>query len=152
LLCACLFLCLSLPAHSQQQNLSDEAAVKLAAENFVDAFNNLDWDRFEASWAQDATVFFPMDGQPKRVEGRGAIIAIFRSLFESLPERAEGPPYLSIQPLNTNVQMLGDSAVVSFHLGESGPWNRRTIVFARHEDRWLIAHLHASRLAAPPEE
>ena len=43
LLCACLVLCLSLPAHSQQQDLSDEAAVKLAAENFVDVFNNLDF-------------------------------------------------------------------------------------------------------------
>ena len=125
--------------------------VRTSAAEFVEAFENLDWDRFEASWADDATVFFPFDDLPKRVEGRGEIMATFRSAFESLPERMDGPPYLSIQPLDTHVQMLGDSAVVTFHLGESRPFNRRTIVFAKSENKWLIVHLHASRFSALSE-
>jgi hypothetical protein len=42
---------------------NEQGRLLLAAADFVDAFKNLDWDRFEASWAQDATVFFPMDWQ-----------------------------------------------------------------------------------------
>lgn len=140
------------PAVSQERDSTESAAVNQAAADFVDAFNNLDWDRFEASWARDATVFFPTEGQPRRVEGRSAIVATFSSLFEDVPENTAGPPYLSIEPMDMQVQMLGDSAVVTFHLGKSGPLNRRTLVFVKREGRWLIAHLHASRSTAPKSE
>jgi ketosteroid isomerase-like protein len=151
MLCACLVLGYSATVASQEKSNPDAETVKLAAADFVEAFENLEWDRFEASWAPDATVFFPFTDEPQRVDGRSAIMERFRSAFESLPERMDGPPYLSIQPMDLHVQMLGDSAVVTFHLVGSGPFNRRTIVFVNSDNKWLIAHLHASRVSVSPE-
>ena len=151
ILCVCLVLGYSATVAAQEESNPDEETVKLAAADFVEAFENLEWDLFEASWAQDATVFFPFADQPQRVEGRSTIMERFRSAFESLPERMDGPPYLSIQPQDLHVQMLGDSAVVTFHLVGSGPFNRRTIVFVKSDNKWLIAHLHASRVSVSPE-
>lgn len=140
------------PAVSQVHDNAKITEVEQAAVNFVNVFNNLDWPRFEASWAQDATVFFPIKGLPKRVEGRSAIVATFLSIFENVPKERPGPPYLSIRPMDLHVQMLGDSAVVTFHLGESEPLNRRSLVFVKREGKWLIAHLHASRSFAPASQ
>ena len=125
----------------------EEETVRQAATDFVDAFNDLDWDRFEASFAEDATVFFPTPEQPHRVQGRDAIIGAFKSIFESVPEREPGPPYLSIQPVDVHVRMLDESAIVTFHLAGTDQPNRRTLIFARRQGRWLIVHLHASRIA-----
>ena len=150
-LLACLALGFSLTVGASENRMTETEAVRAAASDFVEAFNNLDWEQFEASWAEDATVFFPSGDNPQRVEGRDAIMATFLSFFETLPERREGPPYLSIKPQDLKVQMLGDSAIVTFHLGSSLRDNRRTFVFTRRDSRWLIAHLHASRLPVPTE-
>ena len=152
LLYICLMIHLSGPATSQDAQGSEEKAVIQAAEDFVDAFNNLDWDRFDASWAEDATIFFPTEGQPRRIEGRSAILETFHSLFENVPEIEAEPPYLSIRPLDLKVQMLGDNAVVTFHLDGSEALNRRSLVFARRDGIWLIVHLHASRYIGTPED
>ena len=122
-----------------------DSAVREAAGAFVRAFNDLDWGAFEASWAEDATAFFPVPGSDRRVEGREAVVGLFRQLFADFPEREPGPPYLSIDPLDVHVQATGGMAIVSFHLGDAPPYNRRTLVFEKRGDRWLIVHLHASR-------
>ena len=43
------------------------------------------------------------------------------------------------------LRLPGQMAVVTFHLGDEPPYNRRTLVFEKREGRWLIVHLHASR-------
>ena len=118
--------------------------VRDAAASFVDAFNNLDWERFEASWAEDATAFFPPRIEANRVEEKPAIVAQFRAVFEDLPTEAPGPPYLSIEPRDLEVVMLNGAAVVTFHLGDPAAQDRRTLVFVNRDGQWLIAHLHAS--------
>ena len=125
---------------------SDEvrAQVGQAAEAFVDAFNNLDWDRFEEAWAEDATVFMPMPDFPARLDGRDAIVSTFKSVFSDFPDRFEGPPYLTIAPVDLRIDVVGEAAIVTFHLGDEAPRSRRTLVFVRQREAWRITHLHAS--------
>lgn len=71
---------------------SPEEEVRQAAAEFVDAFNDLDWSRFAASWDENATAFLPLVGQPHRIEGRSAIVAAFQEVFGDFPARMSGPP------------------------------------------------------------
>jgi ketosteroid isomerase-like protein len=134
---------------AQATDLGPEAEVRQAAASFVEAFNNLDWIEFAASFDAQATIFHPGAESMRRLEGRDALVASFQAIFADVPNERPGPPYLNIRPRDLMVQMLGDAAVVTFHL-ETGPTlNRRTVVFVRRGDRWLIAHLHASALTEP---
>ena len=128
-----------------QETAGQEDEVMAAAETFVRAFNDLEWETFEASWAEDATAFFPMPGRDRRLEGRDAVVGAFQEIFGDFPEREPGPPYLSIRPLDVHVQVTDRTAVVTFHLGDAPPYNRRTLVLEKRAGRWLIVHLHASR-------
>lgn len=128
-----------------QDPVEPQAQVARAAEAFVDAFNDLDWDRFEQAWAEDATAFMPMPDVPARLSGRDTIVATFKAIFGDFPDRFDGPPYLSIDPVDLRVDILGAAAVVTFHLGDEAPRSRRTLIFVRQGDEWRIAHLHASR-------
>ena len=110
----------STPARAQEPD-STRAEVPRAAEAFVDAFNDLDWDRFEDAWAEDASAFFPMPEYPARLNGRDTIVTAFKSIFADLPDRFEGPPYLSIDPVDLRIAVVGTAAVVTFHLGDEPP-------------------------------
>ena len=121
------------------------AQVAHAAEAFVDAFNDLDWDRFEAAWAEDATAFMPMPDFPARLDGRDTIVSTFQYVFADFPDRFEGPPYLTIDPVDLRIDVVGTAAIVTFHLGDEAPRSRRTLIFVRQGEVWRIAHLHASR-------
>jgi ketosteroid isomerase-like protein len=133
------------PAPAPAQGMGDsEMQVAQAAEGFVDAFNDLDWDRFEEAWAEDATAFMPMPEFPARLNGRDTIVATFRSVFADVPDRFEGPPYLTIDPVDLRIAVMGTAAVVTFHLGDEAPRSRRTLVFVQQGGAWRIAHLHAS--------
>lgn len=135
-----------LPSTARAQDPGElQAQVARAAQAFVDAFNHLDWVRFEESWAEDATTFMPMPDFPARLSGRDTIVATFKSIFADFPDRFEGPPYLNIDPVDLRIDVLGTAAVVTFHLGDEPPRNRRTLVFVQQGDVWRIAHLHASR-------
>lgn len=128
---------------------TDEADVRAAAFAFVLAFNNLDWPRFTASFDSAATIFHPTAAIASRIEGRDSLVASFQRLFASFTARGSGPPYLDIRPVDLQIQMLGDAALVTFHLRRDGSLGRRTLVFVRREGRWLIVHLHASVLTPP---
>jgi ketosteroid isomerase-like protein len=134
---------------AQFTDVGTEAAVRLAAARFVEAFNNLDWTEFAASFDPEATIFHPSAALKRRIEGRDALVASFQGIFADVPNQQPGPPYLSISPRDLRVQMLGDAAVVTFHLGSEPTLNRRTLVYVRRGDRWLIAHIHASALTEP---
>lgn len=127
----------------------DSAAVQKAADDFIEAFNNLDWERFRNSFANDATVFFPFYQIPRRANGRAEIEPLFKTFFDELRKRKPNPPYQNIQPKEMQIQMLKDTAIVTFHLGTDDPLGRRTLVFHKQKDRWLIMHLHASTVAKP---
>lgn len=127
-----------------------EAAVRSATADFVDALNDLDWDRLGARFDADATAFLPLPDVPARVQGRDAIVDRFRNAFARVP-RTDGPPYLRNRPQDVDVRMIDDAAaVVTFHLGPSTNPARRTLVFAHSAEGWRIVHLHASAFDPPP--
>jgi ketosteroid isomerase-like protein len=134
-----------------QSDTTSEAAVRQAAVRFVDAFSNLDWARFAASFDSTATIFHPSAALMGRIEGRDSLVKSFQGLFKDIPNQRSGPPYLTIRPRDVLVQMVGDAAIVTFHLGERPRLSRRTLVFVRRGDRWLIAHVHASSFMPPAD-
>jgi ketosteroid isomerase-like protein len=131
-------------------NFSDPLDVQKAAEAFIEAFNNLDWERFRHSFSADATVFFPFQDVPRRVNGKDEIEAVFKSFFDDVRKRKPTPPHLNIEPKEIKTQILGDSAVVTFHyLRDDDSLGRRTVIFQKQKGIWLIVHLHASNLVTP---
>src|SRR5690348_9940504 len=84
-------------AKGQSIGSTAEDSVRKAALNFVAAFNDLDWPRFEASFDVTATLFNP-SGLARRVEGRDSIVASFKRGMGAIPSQRPGPPYLNISP------------------------------------------------------
>jgi hypothetical protein len=44
---------------AQEKPAQNESEVRVALQDFIVAFDNLDWDKFRFSFADDATVFYP---------------------------------------------------------------------------------------------
>ncbi len=133
--------------------LSDGQSVRAALTRFVDAFNNLDWDRFRAAFAPDASVFNPDIPEVTdlgRLDGRDVVEATFKAVFATA-RRGTGPPYLHIVPRNVRIQALPGVAVVTFEFDRgAGSRGRRTLVFERRGSEWKIIHLHASNVERSP--
>jgi ketosteroid isomerase-like protein len=109
----------------------------------VDAFSAA-LDRGDANiaelFAEEATVFFPINNQPLRANGRAEIATAFAALFG--PNYRGGLP----KPENLRVQEFGETAVVTFQFINPNVTSRRTIVLRREAGRWLIVHLHGSNI------
>ena len=138
-----------LPGKVYPEQTSDQDQVQSAIAEFLDAFTRLEWDRFRTSFTEDATVFlFPM---PERTTVEGSFGPLFELIRKQVGER-EGPPshppYFQLNPENVNINIHRDSAIVTFHLrgltAQPGQLGRRTLVMFRDNDKWRIAHLHAS--------
>ena len=126
---------------------SPESEVQSTLARFVKAFDNLDWETFRASFEDDATVFYPR-GTPDRASGRTEFEQTFKTVFDQIRAGRTTGPYMDIQPRNLKIQMLGNVAIVTFHLDDRpGFVNRRTIVLHRSTSGWKIVHLHASEVA-----
>lgn len=123
-----------------------------AVDEFVRAFNNLEWERFRGSFSNEATVFFPFADTPDRITGRARFEARFLEFFDQVRAEREGPQYLEINPDGGQVQAFGDIAIVTFHLGDAPRLNRRTLVLSNRSGRWLIEHLHAPVQTASGQE
>ncbi len=129
---------------------NDVDEVRAAAAEFVSAFNQLDQPRFDALWAEDATVFFPQPPFPiRRIDGRAEVLTWFKRFMDSQRSAGRSP---RVDPKELQVQMAGrDSAIVSFHLGsDTAAVARRTLVYRRDAARWQIVHLHGSALTTEP--
>ena len=124
--------------------------VDQAFNRFIVAFNNLDWDTFRAAFADDVTVFNPDIPEATtvgRLNGRAQVEGGFRSVFEATRKKASGPPYLHIVPEDVQMQMLGETAIVSFQFDREGnSIGRRTLVFHLEGRAWKIVHIHASNV------
>lgn len=125
----------------------DSTAVVEAVDRLLRAFENLDWETFRGSFAEDATVFSPLPDAPER----SGYESVFRSVFESIRERArqegaDGPPFMQIRPRDLRVRVTEGAALVTFHLGGPGDGEvgRRTLVLRETGGRWRIVHVHAS--------
>lgn len=126
---------------------ADLSAVQRAIEEFIEAFDKLDWERFRKCFSDQVTVFFPFDDHPCRVDGKSEVEAIFQSFFEEVRKRAPGPPYLQLNPTEVKVQLFNGVAIVTFHLDRPDGLGRRSIVFQKQNGSWMIVHLQASRIS-----
>ena len=124
---------------------TDTAALEAAVAAFLDAFNSLDWERFRALFADDATFFYPRH-RAERATTPAAVEEPWRAAFESIRTRSgrSAPPYQDLQPRDPHIQWLGDVAVLTFHLAGIDTLGRRTLVWRQTADGWRIVHLHAS--------
>jgi len=134
---------------------TDSAGAHAAAVAFLAAFDSLQWEPFRAYFADDVTMFFPFGDTPARADGREAVEARFRRFFDAghaawTRSGRTGAPRMGITPRDLLVQMAGDAAIVSFHLGTTRP-SRRSVVFRRSADgQWKVVHWHASPAPAEP--
>ena len=126
LLCAA---CASVPA-------DDPATV---AQQLTHAIEAADVAAAMALFADDATVYFPINDVPLRADGRAAIEAVFRKYFTS-PARAH------LEPTNVHVQRAGNAAIVTFEIRNPNVTSRRTLVLEARGGGWRIVHLHASNV------
>ena len=127
---------------------SAEAEVRKTLSDFIQAFDNLDWDRFRASFDDDATVFYPREF-PNRANGRREYERTFQKVFDRIRAGRTQGPYMDIQPRDLHLQIAGNIAIVTFHLDDRpGFLNRRTVVLQKQPSGWKIIHLHASEVAA----
>lgn len=127
---------------------------------FVSAMEQADADALAAIFDEKATVFMPFDAVPQRVEGRDEIRKVFARFFEQVRKSKPAPPYMKLEPRDLHMQLLGDTAILTFHLGSlpdaaaTSPsmFSRRTFVVQRKGDRWLVQHLHASNMQLQPRK
>ena len=132
--------------HRKPDSSQSSAEVRAAAQRFLVAFDNLEWDAFKASWAASPSVFFPFSDRPRRVTGRTEVERVFAAFFEEVRASTPGPPYLHLKPHELQVQTFGDSALVTFMLIRNQRVSRRSLLFVREEGAWKLVHLHASNI------
>ena len=124
-----------------------EGEVRKTLSDFIQAFDNLDWERFRASFADDATVFYPREF-PHRADGRQEFEKTFEKVFDRIRAGRTQGPYMDIQPRDLELQIAGDVAIATFHLDDRpGFLNRRTIVLRKQTLGWKIIPLHASEVS-----
>jgi ketosteroid isomerase-like protein len=128
---------------------TSEREVRKTLSDFIQAFDNLDWERFRNFFAEDAKVFYPREF-PRRADGRPEFETNFQKVFERIRAGRSKGPYQDIQPRDLEIQIVGDVAIATFHLDDrTGLLNRRTLVLQKRPDGWKIIHLHASEVAIP---
>jgi ketosteroid isomerase-like protein len=126
---------------------SAEAEVRNTLADFIQAFDNLNWDRFRAAFSDDATVFYPREF-PHRADGRHEFEKTFQKVFDRIRAGRTQGPYMDIQPQDLHLHIAENVAIVTFHLDDRpGFLNRRTIVLQKQTSGWKIIHLHASEVA-----
>lgn len=119
------------------------------------ASENLDLEKVIGSFADDATMFFPMTESPQRFGGKESIRAYYVKVFENVRRRSasQAPPYQKLVPEDIAWHVAGpDAAIVTFHIRGGQDLARRTVVLARRDGTWLVVHLHASNLPVGPND
>jgi ketosteroid isomerase-like protein len=113
----------------------------------MSALNAPDLEAMSRFFAADVTAFVPT-AQADRVEGKEALVAIFRAF---VARTRPSTPRLNLVP--EDMEVVGDEAlaVVSFNIRDAGAGvtRRRTFVWTHQGGQWRIRHMHASDLAPP---
>lgn len=118
--------------------------VSQAAAELVAAFASNDTERYFACFSEDATFVFHTLPQP--LLSRQAYQALWQQWQE------EGFKVLDCQSSNATISLQGDLAIfihdVATRIGLNGEEQqlaeRETILFRRHNSRWLACHEHLS--------
>jgi len=137
-----LLLLLSLACASSS---SRDEPVRDAMSRFLKALNALDADAIATCFAEDVTAFFPLT-QGERVDGKAAVVAIFRVYAETTKKSVQST---NIVPEDMQIDARGETAIVTFNVRNPSAISRRTFVFRRAGGQWLITHFHASNYVRP---
>ncbi len=138
---------------------AEAQAVEAAVRAFIGAIDRLDLEGVAASFAEDATAFYPFSFTPHRLDGREAIKAAQarafewarRTLLAAGGAALDEPPSLGLTPTDLAVHMLGgEAAAVTWHSNRPGRAGRRSAVLHKVGGKWLIVSHHASNMEAPP--
>jgi hypothetical protein len=118
-----------------------------AVEEFLDAFECLDFERFAAGFIQNNDVSMIFPDQATRLIYRGwfSVEHAWKEIFQSERLNSQNGK-IKLEVSDLGIQRYGNSAIVTFLVNSSPPAivHRRTIIFVRGNGRWLIAHLHGS--------
>ena len=134
---------------SQEPSRDEKTILNLSAD-FIASFNDLDWERFRKFFDDEATIIHPAQF-PRRLDGRAAYEPAWQTVFDKVRKESgrSAAPYMQLKPLDLEVQMLNDVAIVTFHLDRGkNSIGRRTLVWHKNGDGWKIVHLHASNVDA----
>ena len=116
-------------------------------EEFLDAFRNLDVERFMGLWASGSSVFHPFAQASHRLAGDEDVRTGWSLIFSALRASQTGPPYLELDARDIDIRPLGsDAALATFHLDLPDAVGRRSVLFERQDGAWKIVHLHASNV------
>jgi ketosteroid isomerase-like protein len=118
-------------------------------ERFVAALNDLDLAQLQQLLADDATAFLPSPQLRARIDGRAAIVAALRPIFEAERKRGNGPPYSHMKVQTLLVQREGTAAIATFDVGTPEVSSRRTLVLGQRGGAWKVLHFHASNVRPP---
>ena len=122
-------------------------SVRTTLDGFLSALNALDVNRIASYFADDVTAFVPL-AQGPRVEGKPALVEIFRTYCETTRKTT---PSTNIVPEKLTLDLNGSIAIVTFEFPSPASVARRTFVFRYRQGRWLISHFHASNFGTPPK-
>ena len=125
---------------------ANEAAVRAAMLDFLDALNALDADRLARAFADDVSVFVPT-AQPGRQSGKAAVMEIFRQYID---DTRKTTARTSIVAQDLRVEAGQEIGIASFEVRGAASMARRTFVFRRRGEAWLITHFHASNVPLAP--
>ena len=126
----------------------EETEVLQLIASFIRAFDNLDWTAFRSCFADNATVFYP-EFFPRRIAGGMNLQQSWQKVFQNIKSQSgkRRAPYMDLKPIDTRVQLMSDTAIVTFHLDHGGTGvGRRTLVLRKSAGTWRIVHLHASNV------
>jgi hypothetical protein len=127
-----------------------DATPRAAFDQFIAAFNTLDWEAFRRCFADSASLFNPDIPDAislHRMDGRKDIERNFRAVFDAAGAGTDDKRSPNIHPENVRLQQFGDTVIITFEFKRSEhSTGRRTIVFNQLKGSWLIVHIHASNV------
>jgi hypothetical protein len=132
------------------KNNVDSVSVCNQLNEFIVSFENLDFARFQTFFSNDVTVFFPPSALINyRVDGKKNAMKVFKEFFIKVKQGKSNPPYLDISPKKLKITLIQDVAIVTFELEDDNAISRRTIILRKENGKFLIFHLHASKMENP---
>ena len=150
-----LVLATGLPAVARAQDVAVEPTLHPAEEvvlGLVRAIDYFDLEQFIGSFSETVTMFYPVPGMPERVDGRSALEARQKQVFDGLRHQFEQaghtePPFFNLEVTDLHTQPLGPVAVVvTYHNDRGAQLGRRTAVVQQIDGRWQIVSFHSSNL------
>lgn len=125
---------------------TDNGGVDFALRRYVVVFNSHDPDKLAALWTPDGVYVDKATGQ--RTEGREALAADFRTLFEASPAVQLSGEIEGVRLISDDVAMV-DGTTVTLAPDEEPNASAYSAVFVRRDGKWLVDSVHEQPLPTP---